>query len=99
APHIVYTLPYTTLFRSQHNFADLDKEPIPQAEEKYHAQLVKQREGTHRQRPVEIGTFSVDDFVVRRAVLDVKIGMRPVEQVATRSEEHTSELQSRENLV
>src|SRR5690606_41499902 len=95
APH----LPYTTLFRSRHleGLAVLvELHQLRELDVQRHPPVRERRD--HRLQPLDIaavvGTEDVDQLVETAIDLVPVIG-----DVGGRSEEYTSELQSRENLV
>src|SRR5690606_39553012 len=84
-----HLFPYTTLFRSGDVLVELPQ-PVPGG-------VLAHQPGPHHR------TVRIDDPLPRltdRALVRFVVGDRPRRSVAAqRSEEHTSELQSRENLV
>src|SRR5690606_40750531 len=92
-PPISTLFPYTTLFRSQH-----EKDAFPSAKADGNASFVLPPLRFHLLRRVQLVVQSPfgHQFVVGAAFGNALV--RDV-QDAVRSEEHTSELQSRENLV
>src|SRR5690606_42107926 len=82
--------PYTTLFRSVHHV-------------QHHAPRHAQQRGLGQRRAVRAREHAREDLVLgeeAREERDAGDGQRrDPHQVERRSEEHTSELQSRENLV
>src|SRR5690606_41414998 len=91
-PPTTQLFPYTTLFRSRERDARTPQAP---------AQRLGRR-SVHASRPVEHQAVEVACRRGRDVALAHVLGHAlrlPLERIAVRSEEHTSELQSRENLV
>src|SRR5690606_40915467 len=82
--------PYTTLFRS-HRASDRGCRGLPQR------RTARGRRHPARQQPAAAAADR--EPVVLQRVADASQRARPRGSPAARSEEHTSELQSRENLV
>src|SRR5690606_42122807 len=86
-------LPYTTLFRSMVSKAS---EPQIKADMAAHSNL-KKMSGIKQLHPV--ADDRLRQFVQLHGEAAIPLGAWPQGLGRTRSEEHTSELQSRENLV
>src|SRR5690606_39818871 len=83
--------PYTTLFRSR----DLGEVAFAEEREKLHLPALRDRERRLRAGPDDLAGLDVArEHEARGRGDDVELGV-----AGARSEEHTSELQSRENLV
>src|SRR3712207_8441306 len=76
--------PYTTLFRSEHDLTVLDE-----------AEIAELGIGRKFQTPTVFDMHTVEDNLL----LALKADRRPFPTLFWRSEEHTSELQSRQYLV
>src|SRR3712207_7241227 len=80
--------PYTTLFRADQRTQARKPEP-----------RVRDRDGQHRDRPADEEHPRHREVVLRDSLLDEVADHDEHDQVERRSEEHTSELQSRQYLV
>src|SRR5690606_41177176 len=91
-PHMSTLFPYTTLFRSQVLADTYVRDYVPQIVRPEMMERVR----AHRERGDTVVMVSASPSIYLQPWAKAQ-GMAQV--LATRSEEHTSELQSRENLV
>src|SRR5204862_8195876 len=89
--------PYTTLFRSQIERRHPEQQ-MPQAEPRRHGERQADRD-SHRGELEPFGENQLQDLMGARAERAAHGELLPPLLHAVRSEEHTSELQSRRDLV
>src|SRR5690606_41891127 len=92
-PPLPTLFPYTTLFRSGEQFSLLDDLGVYVVrEQSLYGRIVQRAFDDRRPLAAPLGPSEEEDLLIDQ-IID------PLERRAVRSEEHTSELQSRENLV